>query len=66
MFLYTIFQIFPVNLNLLEPDEIRSKRYENAESFAGFCASIEDFKQIAPLIVREIRGSKYKIADGNR
>jgi ParB/RepB/Spo0J family partition protein len=55
-----------VNLNLLEPDEIRSKRYENDEKFAGLCASIEDFTQVAPLLVIETKGGKYKIVDGNR
>jgi hypothetical protein len=40
-----------VHISLLEPDEIRSKKYENAEKFAGLCASIEDFTQIAPPLV---------------
>jgi ParB-like chromosome segregation protein Spo0J len=43
-----------------------AKRYENAQSFAGLYASIEDFIQVAPLIVRETKGGKYKITDGNR
>jgi ParB-like chromosome segregation protein Spo0J len=50
---YFIKEFKRVNLNLLEPDEIRSKRYEDAEKFAGLRGSIKDFTQIAPLIVRE-------------
>jgi len=35
-----------VKFSLLEPDEIRSKRYEDPEKFAGLKTSIEDFTQI--------------------